>query len=101
MAGLGQKYLDALFRYLQDEHLDKKKTPLPDIDQWTLQNCIRRETPQQDNGYDCGMFVIVFADFLSENLPLSFGQQHIYSFRNKVCASIMAGKLWYCPELFD
>lgn len=46
--GPGQHYLDVLFRYLQDEHQDKKKEPLPDADQWQL-ICTTRDTPRQNN----------------------------------------------------
>jgi hypothetical protein len=30
MAGLGKAYIDTLFRYLQEEHQDKKNCPIPD-----------------------------------------------------------------------
>lgn len=100
MSGAGKVHLDALLRYLQDEHVDKKQTAMPGVDEWVLTTCIRNETPQQFNGYDCGLFTILFADFLSENLPLSFDQQHIPTFRTKICGSIMEGKLWYCEDIF-
>ena len=45
-----QNYLQSLFRYLQDEHMDKKKSPLPDLDDWKLIPCQRKETPLQNNG---------------------------------------------------
>jgi sentrin-specific protease 1 len=45
----GQIYLEALFRYLQDEHVDKKKKPLPDQDQWELIPTTS-DTPRQRNG---------------------------------------------------
>jgi len=45
----GTEYLDHIFRYLQEEHQDKKKCPLPDIDQWKLVECTR-DTPTQGNG---------------------------------------------------
>lgn len=100
MGSSGTKYLDALMQYLQDEHKDKKETPMSGVEEWILQTCIREETPQQQNGYDCGVFSILFADFLSENLPLLFDQKCISSMRVKICASILAGKLWYCQHLF-
>lgn len=102
MAGSGTVHVDALLKYLQDDHMDKKGVPLPDADQWTLQTCIRNDTPQQYNGADCGMFSIMFADFLSDDLPLTFQQDHMPVLRKKVCASIMnGGKLWYCEELWN
>ena len=45
----GTQYLHHLFRYIQDEHLDKKKCELQDIDQWELITCTA-DTPQQGNG---------------------------------------------------
>lgn len=49
LGGSGRVYLNALFQYVQDEHKDKKKSPLPDIDEWT---CVvtTRDTPTQQNG---------------------------------------------------
>ena len=41
--------LQNIFRYVQDEHLDKKKTPLPNADRWQLVPC-ESNTPQQQNG---------------------------------------------------
>lgn len=46
--GAGQKYLNILFRYIKDEHADKKNGPLPDIEQWQLV-LSTRDTPQQQN----------------------------------------------------
>ena len=72
LGGSGSMYLEALFKYLQDEHTDKKKTPLPDIDDWQLLTT-RRDTPRQRNGefvfiylYGC-IYIIVLRDscFLS------------------------------------
>jgi sentrin-specific protease 1 len=49
MGSNGNRYLDALFNYIQDEHMDKKKTPLPDTDSWHLVPT-QRDTPRQTNG---------------------------------------------------
>jgi hypothetical protein len=49
MGSSGRRYLDAIFRYINDEHIDKKKQPLPDKDQWVLVETAR-DTPQQRNG---------------------------------------------------
>lgn len=40
--------------YIEAEHLDKKKEPLADIDDW--ETMFNAKTPQQDNGSDCGVF---------------------------------------------
>jgi hypothetical protein len=49
MGSGGQRYLQALFQYVQDEHQDKKKCPLPDVDMWMLVPT-RGDTPRQRNG---------------------------------------------------
>jgi sentrin-specific protease 1 len=49
MGSDGTMYLESILRYLQDEHQDKKGTPLPDIDQWELLMC-ESDTPRQRNG---------------------------------------------------
>lgn len=100
MGASGRTQLDALMKYLKDEHMDKRGTPLPDSECWLLQPCVRNNTPQQHNGFDCGVFSMLFADFISDNLPLYFEQQNIPDMRVKICASILAGKLWYCQDLF-
>jgi Ulp1 family protease len=45
----GFRCLEILFRYIQDEHLDKKNTPLPNANHWQLVPC-HCDTPQQVNG---------------------------------------------------
>lgn len=49
MGSPGSKYLNCIFQYLQDEHMDKKGCPLPDVDDWELVSC-SDDTPQQRNG---------------------------------------------------
>jgi hypothetical protein len=88
---IGITCLQNIFRYLQDEHLDKKKTPLPNANCWQLIPC-QSGTPQQQNGkfqqsvqinvyiflfssyimvfmegYDCGVYACMFADRLSKD----------------------------------
>lgn len=49
MADNGTKYLEILFRYIQDEHVAKKGAILPDIDEWELVGH-QPGTPVQQNG---------------------------------------------------
>lgn len=90
MGGSGMHYLKSLFQYLQDEHMDKKGTPLPDKDQWELVG-YQPGTPCQKNGFDCGVFTCMFADFLSRDWPLVFSQEHITQCRERIALSIMRG----------
>lgn len=96
MAGSGAQYVKILSKYIQDEAADKKGNANYDMSDWTLQHCDRQCTPQQQNGSDCGVFSIMFADFLAAKLPLSFDQSNVSQCRLKICASILGGKLWYC-----
>ena len=118
MGGDGMQYLSVLLRYLQDEHQDKKKEPLPDADDWELVPS-SKDTPQQRNGtydgtvqmpalpirrtllivsslhstgYDCGVFTCMFADFISKDCPLVFDQRHITQCRERIAVSIINGQ---------
>ena len=92
MRGDGYHYLDGLLQYLKDEWAVKKGGELPDADKWTV---VGSETsvPQQTNGYDCGVFTCMYADFLSLDLPLSFNQGHIDHCRHHISLSILDGKI--------
>jgi hypothetical protein len=45
----GKTYLGSIFQYLQDEHKERKKCPLPDVGKWELIPC-QQTTPAQQNG---------------------------------------------------
>jgi len=91
MGDAGNDYLQHMFRFLQDEHMDKKKQPLPDADSWQLVTCTN-DTPRQRNGYDCGVFTCMFADFLSKDCPLLFDQSHVTLCRERIALSIIKGQ---------
>eukprot|EP00546_Thalassionema_frauenfeldii_P021885 CAMPEP_0178905878 /NCGR_PEP_ID=MMETSP0786-20121207/6520_1 /TAXON_ID=186022 /ORGANISM="Thalassionema frauenfeldii, Strain CCMP 1798" /LENGTH=448 /DNA_ID=CAMNT_0020577535 /DNA_START=249 /DNA_END=1595 /DNA_ORIENTATION=+ len=90
LGGSGQAYLEYLFEYLKDEHRDKKKEALPQQDEWKLVPT-QNDTPHQMNGFDCGVFTCMFADFLSRDCPLVFSQEHITQCRERIALSIMNG----------
>jgi sentrin-specific protease 1 len=90
--GNGDRYVRDLFQYLQDEHLDKRGTLLPDLDSWTLVGATTRDTPRQRNGYDCGVFVCMFADFLAMGYPLCFGQDDLPRCRQRIALAILNGR---------
>jgi Ulp1 family protease len=51
--------------------------------------------PQQNNGFDCGVFAAMNADFISDNLPLLFSQDDMSNFRIKIGSAILRGSLGY------
>jgi sentrin-specific protease 1 len=61
--GMGREVVYKLLRdYLNLEHLNKKKKPF-DFTGW--ENYTHEDTPQQENGYDCGVFTCQFLESLS------------------------------------
>jgi sentrin-specific protease 1 len=94
MSGSGRRYLEGALRWLVDEALYKKSIRDYDVSDWTL---VDREphVPQQINGFDCGVFTIMCADFLSDTLPLNYSQEDVSFFRRKIAADILRGSLNY------
>ena len=72
----GTLYTNSCLRYLQDEHIHRHHYPLADITGWSIQSN-REGTPKQNNNYDCGVFVCLFALHLIRNEPITFTQSDI------------------------
>jgi len=89
----GTFYVDAILRFLADHALDKSVGDF-DITQWRKVTYVD-DAPQQDNGWDCGMFVILAASFLADGLPLVYHQGEIDEYRMKVAAAILRGYISY------
>lgn len=47
------------------------------------------KTPQQQNGFDCGVFTCTVAKFVSRDQPLSFGQQDMRNIRRRMAYEII------------
>ena len=95
LGGKGEKYLRHILDYIFIEagRFDEYKKKMKKSD-WLLESMGTR-CPQQQNNFDCGVFVILYADFLSDNLPLLFKQKDIPSYRLKIASSILHGSLPY------
>ena len=63
-----------------------------DVKEWSFYS---PEVPQQNNNKDCGLFVIVLADYLSDNLPLSYTYAMMPNLRLKIGTDIIRGRLLY------
>jgi len=96
MNGCGMRWLKALLRWLKDEAIHKKEETL-DTSSWQLINSGEHSVPQQKNGFDCGVFVCVAADFIQDDLPLTYSQEDMPFFRKKITADIIRGCTLY-PE---
>ena len=75
-------------RYMKDEHLSKKKSSWDEAG-WTAH--VWRagvDTPIQNNGDDCGVFVCKTAELYAQNARLDFGQPDMPYFRRRMAIEI-------------
>lgn len=80
-----------LRKWIEDESMDKKKVP---FDTSGFQDvAYKAGTPQQRNGYDCGVFMTRTADFLARDGVLNFGQEHMEYFRRRMVLEILQKEL--------
>ena len=93
MASKGTRYLNGALRYLHDESIKTSESNF-DPYEWELIST-GDQIPQQENGFDCGVFSIMYADFITDDLPLIFSQDQMPMFRKKICANILRGSLNY------
>ena len=94
-----ENIINALARWTEDESHDKDKNNIISKDDW---NCDLYPTkykdrviPRQTNTKDCGLFVIMYCDYLSDLLPLLFSQDDMKWFRRKIFGDLLNGKLRY------
>ncbi|KAM3724090.1 Sentrin-specific protease [Dirofilaria immitis] len=90
MGGNNDHCLDILSEYLCEESLDKRKKEF-DLSKWQLVN--RGDIPQQMNGSDCGMFACKFAEYAARRAQISFNQEHMPYFRERMVYEICQKKL--------
>jgi Ulp1 family protease len=80
---------------LGDEAINKKKTF--NQNEWKIVPRQGRDVPNQSNDFDCGMFVILCADAIVNNLPLdetSYSQSVLPEYRILLAQAISLGKLF-------
>lgn len=78
MANSGKDNFFKVMRiYLQAEHLEKKEKDFDFVD-W--QNYFNEKCPQQENGDDCGIFAMTFAEYISRSASFNFTQVFIKRF---------------------
>ena len=79
--------------YLKMEAAAKEK--VFSTNEWKLIETDIEKVPQQTNTYDCGMFTIYCADYISDDLPLLYNQSEMSENRLNVFAAILRGHLNY------
>lgn len=90
LGGRNFKCLKFILYYLVFEHVDKKKEEFRP-DGWLLVN--EKKCPQQTNVWDCGVFICMFAEHLSRNVPLNFTQDDMEDLRKQLYSELQANKL--------
>lgn len=87
----GRDPCSALFKdYLETEHQSKKNQPI-DLSSWQAIQYL--DIPQQNNGYDCGVFACQFARCASQDKPFSFKQADMPYLRNRMVVEIVQRKI--------
>ncbi|OBA21812.1 cysteine proteinase, partial [Metschnikowia bicuspidata var. bicuspidata NRRL YB-4993] len=81
------KALQLLSEYMSKE---SERLLMPQI-AYTLHANVK--TPQQQNGFDCGVFTCTVAKCLSEQLPLSFSQKDMRLIRRRMAYEIINNNL--------
>ena len=96
MGNNGMLYLNHLLHWLKDEAADKTNQDL-DTTLWRLHHQ-GKEVPRQDNYDDCGVFSIMCADVVSDDLPVNertYNFSQMPTIRLQIGAAIMQGRISY------
>lgn len=79
----------SLSHYLVDEHMEKRKVPLPG--KWIVDNV--RNIPLQMNFNDCGVFTCQYAEYITRNQKPIFNQNNMLFFRQMMAYEVCVGQL--------
>nr|XP_016448613.1 PREDICTED: ubiquitin-like-specific protease ESD4 [Nicotiana tabacum] len=82
----GNWKLNVQTRYFIDEVKDKNGKDI-DVSSWKQEFVV--DLPEQENGFDCGMFMLKYADFYSRDIGLCFNQEHMPYFRLRTAKEIL------------
>ncbi|KAH0992938.1 hypothetical protein GBA52_004421 [Prunus armeniaca] len=86
LKGRDTQVMNRLAKYYVDEVKDKCGKDI-NLSSWKLEYV--EDLPEQENGFDCGMFMIKYADFYSRGLDLCFKQEHMPYFRLRTAKEIL------------
>merc|ERR1712008_168656 len=82
--------LKVLLGYIEQEHMDKKKAPF-DTSDFELESV--KDIPRQMNGSDCGMFTLKYSEYLSRNASITFTQEDMPYYRQRMVYEIVNNKI--------
>lgn len=92
LGGKNPKCLNIIFDYLKQEYENKKNEEF-NCSGWKLMDA--EDCPKQQNGYDCGVFTCINAEYLSRDAKLDFVQDDMPILRNRICYEILNNRLCY------
>lgn len=102
VAAFSEFHMQCIKKWLQEETQKYYPDERFEIDEWTSLQAtaasdeFKQGVPQQDReSNDCGVFVCMFMDYLSDGLPLNFRQKEANTFREKIGVDILNGSLSY------
>ncbi|KAK6122612.1 hypothetical protein DH2020_043648 [Rehmannia glutinosa] len=86
LKGVDSQVMNVLARYYVDEVKDKCGKDIS-VSSWEKE--FVTNLPGQENGFDCGMFMIKYTDFYSRDVGLCFNQGHMPYFRRRTSKEIL------------
>ncbi|XP_060881028.1 sentrin-specific protease 1-like [Metopolophium dirhodum] len=92
LGGKNSNCLNIIFNYLKQEYENKKNEKF-DSSGWQIMDA--EDCPKQKNGYDCGVFTCVNAEYLSRDAKLDFVQDDMPKLRSRICYEILNNRLCY------
>ncbi|KAJ8438435.1 hypothetical protein Cgig2_004545 [Carnegiea gigantea] len=98
----------AMIRYQKRMHFRIEKVAIglalmklaefTDVLRWEMEHA---DCPQQDNGHDCGVYMLMFMDLLSIRADgVYFGQNYVRHARDKLLLSLLQGSIAHFPQAF-
>jgi len=92
--GSGAGYFELVRRFLVDDHRDQLGQEI-DLSGWTN---VVWTVPQQDNDFDCGVFMCAFASAVVRNTAITFSAADIPLLRRRMVLEILNTELFDDPD---
>ena len=87
MGQRGAHMPEALLEWYALDRWKQKRENLP-LGKWRIERWDKTQCPQQENGYDCGVFVAKYCECLGRGDEMSFSQDHIGTLRKRLVVEI-------------
>jgi sentrin-specific protease 1 len=86
----GKPYVENAFQYLKDEHMCRHKCDLPEMKSWRREWNSPGNIPQQQNGFDCGVYCLSFIANVLYNIPTPTSEQEADVRRKQIALAILS-----------